>query len=331
MIAPFRPARGLANRHVQSILSSSAVRRLVVRRRARELLAASQGEIVTTPQGVRLAGWRTPARTVPRGLTILLHGWEGSAASNYLLSAANALWQAGFEVFRLNFRDHGDSHHLNRELFHSCRLEEVVEAVALLSQAAAGPVTLAGFSLGGNFALRVALAAPGRGIDLARVIAVCPVIRPAGVLDALERGLPLYQRYFERKWRHSLGRKQALFPADYDFSEWFTMRGLRAQTRYLIEQHTDFSTLEEYLDGYALGGDRLAALRVPTTIVAAADDPVVPAADFAALPRPPAMQLRLEAHGGHCGFLADWRLASWIDGLLVHTAGRPSQRTVATR
>ncbi len=322
MIAPFKPARGLANRHVQSILTSSALRRIAVRRRAGDLIAASRSEIVTTPQGVRLTGWRTPAHGTAVGLTILLHGWEGSASSNYLLSAANALWQVGFEVFRLNFRDHGDSHHLNRELFHSCRLEEVVEAVALLAQPAAGPVTLTGFSLGGNFALRVALAAPGRGIPLARVIAVCPVIRPGGVLDALERGLPFYERYFERKWRRSLDRKQASFPADYDFSEWFTMRGLRAKTRYLIERHTDFSTLDDYLDGYTLSGDRLAALRVPATIVAAADDPVVPADDFTALTRPPAMQLHLEAHGGHCGFLANWRLESWIDGVIARTAAR---------
>ena len=34
----------------------------------------------------------------------------------------------GFDVFRLNLRDHGTSHHLNPELFHSNRISEVVGA-----------------------------------------------------------------------------------------------------------------------------------------------------------------------------------------------------------
>ena len=63
----------------------------------------------------------------------------------------------GFEVVRLNLRDHGATHHLNRELFHSCRLPEVVGAVRALALRFPGmPLVLAGFSLGGNFMLRVA-------------------------------------------------------------------------------------------------------------------------------------------------------------------------------
>ncbi len=38
---------------------------------------------------------------------MLMHGWEGSADSLYLLSASQSLFEAGFEVVRLNFRDHG--------------------------------------------------------------------------------------------------------------------------------------------------------------------------------------------------------------------------------
>ena len=65
---------------------------------------------------------------------MLLHGWEGSADSTYLLSLAQSLFAAGFEVVRLNLRDHGATHHLNRELFHSCRLPEVVGAVRALAR-----------------------------------------------------------------------------------------------------------------------------------------------------------------------------------------------------
>ena len=71
-------------------------------------------------------------------------------------------------MFRLNFRDHGDTHHLNRDLFHSCRIDEVVGAVRAVRRAfATDPVAVAGFSLGGNFALRVALHGPaGTNFDI---------------------------------------------------------------------------------------------------------------------------------------------------------------------
>ena len=73
-------------------------------------------------EGVRLLGYHTEsAGPKSRGLVVMLHGWEGSADSTYILSVAPKLIAAGYSVFRLNFRDHGDSHHLNRELFHSCR------------------------------------------------------------------------------------------------------------------------------------------------------------------------------------------------------------------
>jgi predicted alpha/beta-fold hydrolase len=44
------------------------------------------------------------------------------------------LLQAGFATFRLNFRDHGDTHHLNPGLFHSNRIDEVVRAPHAVAQ-----------------------------------------------------------------------------------------------------------------------------------------------------------------------------------------------------
>ena len=91
-------------------------------------------------------------------------------------------------MLRLNFRDHGGTHALNRELFHSCRLPEVVGAVARVQ--ALFPehrLLLAGFSLGGNFCLRVGARARAAGIRIARIVAVCPVLDPATTLVALEQ------------------------------------------------------------------------------------------------------------------------------------------------
>lgn len=318
----FRPRGLLAGRHVQSILTSGPWRRRRVRRRALEFLSRTRPEIVEAADGTRLLGFRNQAVNSPQerrnALVILLHGWEGSADSNYLLSASAALDQAGFDTFRLNLRDHGESHHLNEDLFHSCRLEETLDCVGRIRQAyELGPVFLVGFSLGGNFALRIARQAPAKGFDFERVLAVSPVIRPSHVLDALESGLSLYEAYFIRKWRRSLKIKQALYPDRFSLDEWFQMRDLRSQTAWLVEHETEFPDLAAYLEGYSVAGDYLAGLTIPTRIITAADDPIIPVADVEALPRPPALEIEILARGGHCGFIENWRMDSWIEHRLI--------------
>ena len=71
---------------------------------------------------------------------------------------------------------------------------------------------LGGFSLGGNFSLRVAIRAPDAGIDLRKVVAVCPVLEPANTMEALELGWFGFRQYFVRKWKRSLLAKEACFP-----------------------------------------------------------------------------------------------------------------------
>ncbi|MDE1924183.1 MAG: alpha/beta fold hydrolase, partial [Gammaproteobacteria bacterium] len=213
--AQFTPPRWLRNPHVQSILGSGALVRWALGHEARELERRSRAEILELGAGVRLQGFYTPQRErdTRLGLVMLLHGWEGHAQSNYVVATAVGLVRAGYDVYRLNFRDHGDSHGLNVEPFHSCRLNEVVAAAAsVFARSGAGVRALVGFSLGGNFALRVANAAPAQAVAIDYALAVCPVIDPAAGLSRIER-TPIYHAYFMRKWRTSLRRKRSLFPA----------------------------------------------------------------------------------------------------------------------
>lgn len=314
----FAPPRVLRNPHLQSVLASSRLRRYALSARSRLERDAELREL-RCPGGAVLQGFltRQTLRAEAGGLVVLLHGWEGSARSNYILDTGGLLLQRGFDVFRLNFRDHGDTHHLNRELFSSNRIEEVVEAVALLQQQLAPRrFGIAGFSLGGNFALRVALRAPAAGIALDHAAAVCPVISPAAGLAAIERAPWFYQHYFMLKWSSSLKRKQRLFPELYRFTAAELRSGLRELTRILVERHTSLGSLDAYLDSYSIEGPRLANLSVPASILTAADDPVIPVADFHALSLPPQARLLITAHGGHCGFFdgfsAGSRAAHWV-------------------
>lgn len=316
----FRPRGLLRNPHLQSVLASSAIRRWRFREHHRALEAVSIEHVLDCGEGVRLQGFLARQVALPqaKALVVLLHGWEGSGQSSYILNVGARLLDEGYDVFRLNFRDHGATHHLNREIFHSCRIEEVVGAVAELSRRhAEQPLALAGFSLGGNFALRVALRAPGRGIGLARVVAVCPAIRPTAILDAIESAPWFYHAYFMRKWRESLKRKAAAFPDAYVFDERFLKQRMRELTAELIVRYTEYGSLENYLDGYSIHGDRLARLTVPVAILTAEDDPIIPIDDFHALELPEHVTLDIAPHGGHCGFIRDWSLKSYAEDYLV--------------
>ena len=321
----FRPRRWLRNPHVQSVLASSGMRRILFRKHRSLLEQRATEHVLDCGDGVRLQGFHTPqtALPAPRALVILLHGWEGSVHSSYLLHTGSRLLAEGCDVFRLNFRDHGATHHLNAELFHSCRIDEVVGAVkAIADLFPQRPLAIGGYSLGGNFALRVALRARKAGIPLDWVFAVCPPVSPVAALAAIEKAPAFYEYYFMRKWRGSLKRKQSLFPHADLFNRDELHGSMRELTRSMVERHTDFGTLENYLDGYALVGDRLATLDVPATILTAEDDPIIPVADFRKLELAPQTDLVIVPYGGHCGFIRDASLRSWAEDFIVEMLDR---------
>ena len=332
----YRAPWWLRNAHVQSVLASSPWR---VRRGAR-LLAATGAvhaeHVLDAGDGVRLMGIHShlPGRT-PRALALLLHGWEGSADSGYMRLTAARLLAAGCDVFRLNFRDHGPTHHLNEAVFHSCRLDEVVNAAMDVQQRWPGlPLLLAGYSLGGNFALRLALAAPRVGLGLRRVAAVCPALDPERTTRAMEEGFPLYRRYFLHKWTRSLKRKRALFPHLHDFDDAALKLGLREMTDWLIRREDEFDGVDAYFDGYRISEDRLAGLQVPADLLTAADDPVIPVDDFHRLQLPPHARVEIAEHGGHCGFLLDGRLhgyaEDWVTRRLMTALEHAPRDTAST-
>ena len=326
----FSPPRWLRNPHLQSALSSMPMRRVGGLRALARTRAQTTEHIVDAGDGVRLFGLHSavPGRE-PKGLVLLLHGWEGSADSGYMRYTAARLLESGFDVFRLNFRDHGETHHLNEGLFHSCRLAEVVQAAKWVSDKFPTAAFLgAGYSLGGNFMLRLALAAPDAGIPLVHAAAVCPAVDPSAVMRALETGNAFYHWYFMKKWRGSLRKKRLLFPDQHDFDDAVLSRDMRGLTRWLVERHTQLGDVEEYFSGYAVAGGRLSGLQVPVSVLAAADDPIIPVGTLKALQLPAHSTLEIAEHGGHCGFIEGPGLRGfaerWVSARLEAAIQKPA-------
>ncbi len=305
MIPAFEPGRALRSPHVQTILGSRGRGRWV-RRRAATLLAEAEQRILTTGDGVQLEAWLSLQPDPAPGI-ILIHGWLGHADSSYVLSAASALYGAGFSVVRLNLRDHGDTAHLNEEMFHSARTAEVVDAVRQIEQMVDGPTGVAGFSLGGNFALRLA-----RDTGLPAV-AICPAIDPPASMVSIDTGFAAYRLFFLLKWQRALKQKESAFPHRYEFAEARNLKTVTDLTELFVRDHTDYPDTSSYLAAYTLTGDVLKDTEA--TVIYAADDPVIPAAGFEQLP--PGIEIVASPYGGHCAFIQDIRQPTWADAYLV--------------
>jgi uncharacterized protein len=307
----FLPPPYLRASVLQTVLASLKLRAVGIS----PMESASREVILTLGGGVRLQGFhsQTPMDP-PRGMAILLHGWEGSARSTYILHTGQFLYSRGYDVFRLNLRDHGDTHHLNEGLFYCTLLEEVFEGVGqAVSLSRGGPVILAGFSLGGNFSLRIASRLEERPLyTLSHVLAVSPALNPARATDAIDAH-PLLHWYFMRKWKASLRRKQELFPHLYHFEALLSLTTIRGITRALIEESGLYPGVDEYFRGYTIGTHVLEGVRTPVTIVHSQDDPAVPARDFLDLHIASHHRLIIHKYGGHNGFLYGITAPSWYE------------------
>lgn len=281
--------------------------------------------LLTCRDGVRLrAAITLAAPDAP--LVIVIHGWLGDVDSRYVVRMTAALRSQGFSVARLLLRDHGDSADLNRGMFNSARTGEVLDAcntlMARCEAAGSQRGGIVGFSLGANFALRLACEQTLHPM-LQACLAISPVLDPAATVQAIDRGWVAYRLWFVRHWRHALAAKQRAFPRDYaDLDGVMRLSTVAAITDHLAHHHLPFKDSRAYYVAYDLRGERLAGLRIPSRIVAALDDPVIPGDGYGQIARPPNLELELWPHGGHCGFVSDWRLGTYVDEAAVGFFGR---------
>ena len=259
----------------------------------------------------------------PKGLVLMLHGWEGCSHSTYNLIASSDLLRVGYDVVRLNLRDHGpnlhvDRYSLNVGFFFGTLLDEVITATQQIARmAGTRPFYIVGPSMGGNFALRLAAANHRAAFhNLRKIIAISPAIRPAAATRSMDAH-PLFQRYFRDLWLNSVQSKQRLYPEHYDLH--FDPRAsIYEITDQLAPQVSDFRGADEYYAHYAVANDAFAALNVATTIITAADDPVIPVDDFYEIDPHPLLKVHIHPSGGHVGFVDIFPLRHFLPSLLLN-------------
>ena len=244
-----------------------------------------------------------------RPTLLALHGLEGSSSAHYMEGLADKAWERGWNAVRLNQRNCGGTERLSSGLYHSGLtddprrvLEELIEVDRLPA------ITIVGYSLGGNLALKLAGefgARPPR--SLVSVCAVSPTMDLARCVLALERPMNwLYEWNFVRSLKARLRRKAAFFPGRFDLSRLSTIRTVREFDEAYTAPHHGFADADDYYF-------RASSLRVignislPALILTAADDPFVPPEQFddPALRANRHVTVLVTPWGGHCGFVAD--------------------------
>jgi hypothetical protein len=284
------------------------------------------GEIVTRPGAA---------------LLVLFHGLEGSSRSHYAESFADWAREQGFDFAVPHFR--GCSGEINRapRAYHSGDHEEVSWLLDRLSgryrsERGTGPVLAVGVSLGGNALLRWAgeqgSAASGVVDALA---AVCAPVDLAAGGQAIGQGLnrQIYTRMFLRTMKPKAMAKLAQYPGLFDRDRLLSARDLYAFDDVFTAPLHGFRGTDDYWRR-ASAKPVLAAIRVPTLVLNARNDPFVPWDSLPASGRSgPFLEFSQPAHGGHVGF-ARGRLPGQVRGLpdavgawlLSHACVRPSGR-----
>jgi predicted alpha/beta-fold hydrolase len=244
-----------------------------------------------------------------RPTILLLHGLEGSSEAHYMAGMADKAWAKGLNVVRLNQRNCGGTEHLSRGLYHSgLTADPLAVLTELRDRDRLSTFGVAGYSLGGNLAIKLAGELGDSGFpELKSVAAVSPVIDLETCMQAIERRENrIYEWNFCRNLQTRMRRKARTFPDAFDLSGLWRVWSIRLFDDRYTAPHHGFAGASDYYH-------RASAMRVidrvarPALIVSAEDDPFVPPDIFS---RPEVASNRhittvITRHGGHCAFVGE--------------------------
>jgi predicted alpha/beta-fold hydrolase len=258
---------------------------------------------------------------------LLLHGLEGSSSAHYMVGIADKAFARGMNVVRLNQRNCGGTEHLSDGLYHSGLTQDPAFVVSELIEVDGLPrLVVAGYSLGGNLALKLAgdygNAAPRQ---LRAVCTVSPTMDLARCVEMLEAPANwLYEWNFVRNLKRRMRRKARLFPNRFVLNGIRRVRTVRDFDEAFTAPFHGFRDAADYY--YRASAMRVIdRVRVPTLIITAKDDPFVPTAPALdpLVQANPCITVMITEHGGHCGFVTDAALRNagyWAEETIVRFA-----------
>src|SRR3989442_238196 len=132
------------------------------------------------------------------GEIILVHGLEGSGESGYMRSLSQAGLEAGFAMHRFHMRTCGGTAHRCPTLYHAGLTSDLLAVLKQLERDGRTPVYLAGFSLGGNVALKLTGELGERAGSL--IAGTCALSTPIDLAACARRLGRIDNRLYERRF-----------------------------------------------------------------------------------------------------------------------------------
>lgn len=235
----------------------------------------------------------------------LFHGLEGSSRSHYARRLMQALAGLGWHGVVVHFR--GCSGEPNRLLraYHSGDSAEIDWVLRRLHALGWPALFAVGVSLGGNALLKwLAEQGAAAATLINAAAAVSAPLDLAAANAALSSGFNLvYAKHFLRTLVPAARAKAGRFPGRIDMQRAARARTLRDFDDAVTAPLHGFLGADDYY-ARSSAGPLLGAVRLPTLLLHAANDPFLPQA---ALPRrerlPAAVTLEVTDRGGHVGFV----------------------------
>lgn len=258
---------------------------------------------------IRLTGRLSGPRAAD-AVVVLVHGLGGSCESPYVLEATSQLHLRGFACLRLSLRG---ADRTGEDIFHAGLTADLCAALRSPEVAGVAKRALLGFSLGGHVALRQALDRPRESVDA--VVAICPPVDLAAAAERIDAGPQwVYRRYLLRRLVEIYEEVARRRPMGVSVEQARQARNLVQFDCRVIAPRFGFADAWDYYRKVSVG-PALAAMRVPTLVVAARQDPLVPAASLEryTTPASDALEVCWSERGGHLAFPRD---------LDLHSAGR---------
>jgi predicted alpha/beta-fold hydrolase len=209
-----------------------------------------------------------------------------------------------------------------RRLYHSGATDDL-DFVARRIAASIAPrrLYLLGYSLGGNISAKW-LGECGENAPVGAAALVALPFDLAASAIALDRSLlGLYSRHFTRTLIEKALAKERQFPGCFD------VQRVRAAQTIVAFDNAATAPLHGFRDAqdyYAKSScsQFLERVRVPTLLIASADDPYNPASTFPhdTVARSPYLSALFVSKGGHMGFVSGpwpWRATYWAEGQIV--------------
>ncbi len=317
----FRSCWGLAGGHRQTLAGAFLPASLPAERAVLRQVNLDDGEAVVLHDD-RPSSWLSGG-----AVAILLHGLAGCHRSAYLVRIAAKLNARGVRTFRMDLRGCGAGAVLANKPYHGGCSEDLRSAVRCVEELCSGsPISLLGFSLGGNIVLKLLGEAPDRlSAAIVKAAAVNPPIDlEQSVVNLRRWSLRAYDRYFVKLLLKRLQERQKLFP---DVSVPTFSRQPATLFDFDDQYTAPVSGFRDAHDYYEQCSSQqfLANVRVPTLMLTSRDDPLIPVSLFERLSPPSTISLRIAEGGGHLGYVAqrgsdpdsrwlDWRIVEWVLG-----------------